>query len=147
MLRLHHTEIENHQGVNINENFLLLDENIWQNCKNILRQEDKDQDEMTHLIPAKDLDGRLVGYGYQDNEANRELRMLRELRDGKDMLQFQNVFPEYKEVVIYGCNELAVSFAEYMDEMGIKVSVIGEYWEYFGRKSDLGLFLLGGGRN
>lgn len=87
----------------------------------------------------------MVAYAYQDNEANRELRMLRELQSTEGALQFQDIFPEYEEVDIYGCNELAVCFAEYLEKIKVKVSVIGEHWGYFGRQSGSGLFLTGGG--
>lgn len=146
MLRLHYASIENQEGIKISENKLMLDKDIWQKCRDILKQDDQEQDGIIHMIPINDSDGKLAAYGYQDNEANRELRMLRELRDNEKALQFRDVFPQYEEVVIYGCNELAVMFAEYLDEIGIKVSVAGEYWDVFERKSDIGLFLSGGAK-
>lgn len=146
MLRLYNVGIRNFQGIVINEDSLILDKSIWKKCKENLKQEKQEKNDIIHLTAVKNQNDELIAYGYQDNEANRELRMLRELQSIEGVLQFQDVFPEYKEVVIYGCNELAVSFAEYLEEIGIKVSVIGAFWDYFGRENDLGLFLTGGGQ-
>lgn len=87
------------------------------------------------VTPVLNERGETVCFSYQDNEANRELRMLRELRQRKDALQFPDVFPEYCEVLLCGCNELAAAFAEYLRELGVTVSVVGDYWEYFGWES------------
>lgn len=46
------------------------------------------------------------------------------------------MLPKYKKVIICGCNELAVSFAEYLKGLGIAVSVTGEYWDHFGYQSE-----------
>ena len=97
------------------------------------------------LLPIERENHGVICYAYQDNEANRELRMLKELRRNRDALQFTDVFSEYKEVVLYGCNELAVSFAEYLEELGVAVSVIGKYWDSFGYTDNNGLNLLEGG--
>ena len=85
-------------------------------------------------------------YNLQDNEANRELRMLRELRENKSALQFTDVFPQYSEVLLWGCNELAVSFAEYLTELGLPISVVGKYWEKCGYKCSDVETLIGGGQ-
>ena len=85
-------------------------------------------------------------YDRQDEEANRELRMLRELRENKSALQFTDVFPEYRKVLIVGCNELAVLFAKYLEELGISVLVFGQYWEQHGYKSCSIEELTGGGQ-
>ena len=81
----------------------------------------------------------------QDDEANRELRMLRELRENKSALQFTDIFPQYEEVLICGCNELAVAFADYLMELGIEVSVFGEYWDRHGYESCASENIRGGG--
>lgn len=128
MLRLQNGKYESDDNVTISSNPLLMDSSIWENCKNILN-------DTIQLIPVKNIDGEVVAYAYQNDEANRELRMLKELRNSKDALQFTDIFPEYQEVVIYGCNELAVSFTKYLEEVGVTVSVIGEYWSYFGYTS------------
>ena len=139
MLRLQNREFINQDQMVICEKSLIMNESIWQNCINTLN--DKEQ-----FIPIKNTNGELLAYGFQDHEANRELRMLKELRSCKDALQFADVFPDYSEVVIYGCNELAVSFAGYLEESGITVSVIGKYWNYFGFTSCNEISLLEVGR-
>ena len=132
MLRFYHTNLENDGDITINDNSLLMDGKIWQNCRSFLQESDQKKDHVIELIPVKDAEGELIAYGYQDHEANRELRMLRELRENAQALQFADVFPEYQEVVIWGCNELAFFFAEYLKEQGIAATVIGQYWNCFG---------------
>ena len=132
MLRFYHTNIKNDSVIVINDKSLLMDVSIWQDCRNFLQESGQKKNHVIDLIPVKDTDGELIVYGYQDHEANRELRMLRELRENEQALQFTDIFPEYKEVIIWGCNELAFCFAEYLKEQGIAVSVIGQHWNCFG---------------
>ena len=132
MFRFYHTNLENNGDIVINDNLLLMDGDIWQNCRSFLQGFDQKKRHVIELIPVRDAEGELTAYGYQDHEANRELRMLRELRENAQALQFTDIFPEYQEVIIWGCNELAFFFAEYLKEQGITVSVIGQYWNCFG---------------
>lgn len=74
----------------------------------------------------------VICYAYQDGEANRELRMLKELLDSREALQFHDIFPEVQNVVVCGCNELAYSFVKYLESQQISVSVTGKYWDLFG---------------
>lgn len=145
MLRFYRTNLKNDNDIAINDGSLLMDGDIWQSCRRFLQGSDQKKDHVTDLIPVKDADGELVAYGYQDHEANRELRMLKELRETEQALQFTDIFPEYKEVIIWGCNELAFFFAEYLKEQRIAVSVIGQYWNYFGYESCEQKISLGGG--
>ena len=71
--------------------------------------------------------------------------MLRELRENEQALQFADIFPEYEKVIIWGCNELAFCFAEYLKEQGIEVSVIGRYWNCFGYETSEQKDSMGGG--
>lgn len=80
--------------------------------------------------------GKPVCYAYQDMEANRELRMLEELESSENALQFEDIFPEIKEVEIRGCNELAVCLAGYLRKRGIHVFVTGKYWKELGFPAD-----------
>lgn len=132
MLRFYRTDLKNDNDIAINDRSLLMDGDIWQNCRSFLQGYNQKKDHVIDLIPVKDAEGELTAYGFQDHEANRELRMLRELRENAQALQFFDIFPEYQEVIIWGCNELAFFFAEYLKEQGIAVSVIGQYWNYFG---------------
>lgn len=135
MLRFYHTNLEDDSNVTIDDNPLIMDSSIWLNCRRLLKEFDQKQYRAIHLVPVKDANGGLMAYGYQDDEANREIRMLRELKENAQALQFTDVFPEYEEVLIWGCNELAVRFAEYLKQLGIVVTVTGQYWDLFGYKS------------
>ena len=132
MLRFYHTDLENDSNIAKYDSSLLMDGEIWKNCRRFLQGADQKKNHVIDLIPVKNADGELIAYGYQDHEANRELRMLRELRENAQALHFTDIFPEYQKVIIWGCNELAFFFAEYLKEQGIAVSVIGQYWNYFG---------------
>lgn len=131
MLRFYHTNLEN-DNIAIDENPQLMDNSIWHNCRSYLQKSGQKQSHIINLIPVKNTDGELVAYGYQDEEANRELRMLRELWENAQALQFTDIFPEYQEVLIWGCNELAIRFAEYLERLGIVVAVAGQYWDLLG---------------
>lgn len=75
--------------------------------------------------------GRNIGCCWQDIEADRELRMLRELDEISDAVRFCDIFPDVREVVVCGCNELAYYFVKYLEHAGVSVSVSGRYWNYF----------------
>ena len=135
MFRFYQTNLENNSNITIDEEPLLMDCSIWHKCRNYLQKSDQIQGNAIHLIPVKNADEELIAYGYQDDEANRELRMLRELKENAQALQFTDIFPEYQEVLIWGCNELAVRFAEYLEQLGIVVTVAGKYWDLLGYES------------
>ncbi len=132
MLRFYDTDFIEEENIRRTQDALILDNAVWNACRNIVRKCSHYHNSLIHVIPIENKEKGLAAYGYQDNEANRELRMLRELVQCKNALQFGDIFSEYKEVVICGCNELAVSFAEYLTTLGVRVSVAGKYWEYFG---------------
>lgn len=121
-----------HGNIMISAECILFGKNIWNDVKECFKHNFRDD---AMLVPIESENHEVLCFAYQDNEANRELRMLKELRNNKNSLHFADIFPEYKEVVIYGCNELAVSFAEYLGEQGIAVAVIGKYWDSFGYTS------------
>ena len=102
MLRFYHTKLENYSNVAINDNSLIMDGGIWQNCRNLIWTLDQKQNHLISLVPVRNVSSELIAYGYQDNEANRELRMLKELTETEHALQFTDIFPEYKEVIIGG---------------------------------------------
>ena len=145
MLRFYRTNLKNDNNIAINDKSLLMDSDIWQNCRSFLQGSDHKKDHDIDLTPVKDAEGELIAYGFQDHEANRELRMLRELRENRQALQFSDIFPKYQEVVILGCNELAFFFAEYLKEQGIAVSVTGQYWNCFRYETGEQKDSLGGG--
>ncbi len=134
------------KGARLDEMSLVMENNIWKDGRTIFKNSGWRQEGMIYLTLVRDEEGTLLAYGYQDREANRELRMLKEVRGNKGALQFTDVFPEYKEVVICGCSELAVSFAKYLTDCGVRVSVIGKYWKYFGYISNYEMELNGNGK-
>lgn len=125
----------NSLDITILEEKVLMNDNLWRNGKACFRRAKKEKIITLPLVPIVDEKGDIVCYGWQDDEANRELRMLDELEKNINALQFKNIFPEVQEVLICGCNELAYHFVKYLENQRIKVSVTGKYWEYFGYKS------------
>lgn len=117
------------------EEKVLINDNLWRNTKVYFRRAKREKSITLSLLPIADEEGNIVCYGWQDDEANRELRMLNELEKNTDALQFKDIFPEIQEVLICGCNELAYRFAKYLENQQVKVSVTGKYWNYFGYKS------------
>lgn len=136
MLRFYSKEIECGDTFHIAEDGLYMDDGIWNNCKRFLPDWVEEEDCAITLIPVRNSVGELIAYGYQDSEADRELRMIRELKENKSALQFTDIYPECQKVIIYGCNELTISFAEYLKALGVAISVVGEYWDYFGYDSN-----------
>lgn len=110
--------------------YVLLDQDIWRNAREIFRKRGRGLREVMPL-PVLDKDYQLICFAYQDEDANREIRMLRELREAQGVLQFPDVFPEYKCVKIHEFNELAFFFAEYLRDQNIPVQVGGAMWQEF----------------
>ena len=83
------------------------------------------------LLPVLNQEYQLICFAYEDADANREIRMLRELSEMPDALQFPDIYPECQCVKMYGFNELAYFFAKYLEKQGISVEVMGMMWEGF----------------
>lgn len=116
----------------IAEKPVCFDKDLWRNSRMYYKNYLYDDITVMRLLPIIDKNGNLVCYGWQDSEANRELRMLKEIRQNRDAMQFKDVFKEVKEVVVCGCNELAYSLVKYLETQQIKVSVEGIYWDLLG---------------
>lgn len=114
---------------------ICFDKDLWRNSRMYYKNFFLDDATVMRLLPIVDGNGNLVCYGWQDSEANRELRMIRELGQNRELLQFHKIFKEVKEVVVCGCNELAYSLVKYLETQRIKVSVEGKYWDFFGYES------------
>lgn len=112
------------------KDYVVLDQNIWKKAREIFRRKNRDVQSATPL-PVLDKDYQLICFAYQDEDANREIRMLRELKETKGALQFSDVFPMYKCVNIHGFNELAYFFADYLKSQQIQVQVDGTMWQEF----------------
>lgn len=109
--------------------YLVLNEDIWK------RARDYCGNEKTYpLLPVLNENRQLVCFAYDEQEANREMRMLRELTENPKTYQFRDIFPQYKCVVIYGFNELAYFFMKYLKEQGIQVCVHGKLWQSYAKE-------------
>lgn len=116
---------------------ILFGENIWKDGKVHFRNYLSHDVSEVVMLPVKDENGETICRAYLDDEANRELRMLKELENYENALQMKDVFPEIQEVIIVGCNELAYYFARYLEKQHIRVAVVGKYWEWFGYQCDI----------
>lgn len=116
----------------IADNPVCFDKDLWQNSRMYYKNHLLDNVTVMRLLPVTDREGQVVCYGWQDDEANRELRMLRELRQNRNAVQFREIFGEVEEVVVRGCNELAYSFVKYLETQKIQVWVTGRYWNFLG---------------
>lgn len=110
--------------------YVVLDGDIWKNAREIFRTKSRNVRDFT-LLPVLSRDHQLLCFAYQDEDANREIRMLRELQEIEGTLQFADVFPAYKCVEINGFNELAFLFAEYLQSQNIEIQVTGSMWQGF----------------
>ena len=109
---------------------VILDKSIWENAREFFFFSRRSKNEIA-MLPVINGEGRLICFAYQDEEANREIRLLRELMEREDVLNFRDVFPDYEYVTIYECNELAYMFALYLKQIGVYVNVRGNYWKEF----------------
>lgn len=127
-------ELKHKEGITIvmAEKSLAFEEGMWRIGRDYFKRNLSSDLTKLPIIPILDDCGETVCYGWQDNEANRELRMLRELEKNQDAKQFGDIYTDIREVVICGCNELAYRFVKYLERLKIPVSVMGKYWEYFG---------------
>lgn len=103
---------------------LILDEDIWENA-HLYSAKHAERDDQNFLIPVIDQNGELICFAYEDSDANRELRQLRELSELPEAMQFSDIYPEYKCVIIHEYNELAFFFAEYLRHQNIMVQFEG----------------------
>ncbi len=107
---------------------LTLDQTVWKRAREYFARHKE-----TETIPILDHEGRKLGYAWQDGEADREIRMLRELREQNQMIDFRDLYPGYGGgVLIHDCNELAWSMREYLIESGVVVNVAGRFWNELG---------------
>lgn len=112
--------------------YLILDETIWENGRKYMVEHKWNQAEpLTAVLPVLNKDHQLICFAWQDDEANRELRMLDELVQCSDAVTFKELYSEYDAVVLHGCNELAYYFAAYLRKLGITVLFDGMLWKEF----------------
>lgn len=116
--------------------YLVFNRDIWQNAHEYCRKHPYSGTK--HLIPILDQEKQLYCFAYEDPDADREIRMLRELGELPDVVQFTDLYSEYRHVKICGFNELAYLFAKYLEILGVAVEVTGRMWQEFfvGQKYD-----------
>jgi len=116
----------------ISKEYVILNSEIWGNARNYFESHcSRIRGEENLLLPVLSMDKQLVWFAYQDANANREIRMLRELLNTQNALQFSDIYSEYQCVKIYEFNELAFLFAKYLECQKVAVQVVGIMWEGF----------------
>ena len=113
----------------IRKEYLVWNKNIWKNAREYCKRHPRSGAE--YLIPVLDENNQLYCFAYEDLDANREVHMLRELTESPDVLQFTDIYPNYKCVKIHEFNELAYFFVKYLKRLGITVEVTGTMWRDF----------------
>lgn len=116
----------------IADEHILRGNDIWENAKEYFKRNLTIDVAKIQLLPVVNKSQEVICFAYQDSEANREIRMLKELEDSGNTLQFHDIFPEIRDVVVCGCNELAYYFVRYLEKQQISVAVTGKYWDFFG---------------
>ncbi len=114
----------------IQDEYVVLDENIWKNAR-IFFNKNHEMNGADLLLPVVNESGQVICFAYEDDDANREIRMLRELSDNPEALQFTDIYPEYQCVKLYEFNELAYFFAKYLRGQNVAVQVEGTMWQYY----------------
>lgn len=134
MLRFFRKDFVKADGIQviIAEERIELNQNVWQNARDYFKCGVCDNADVVRILPIVNAKQEIVCYGYQDNEANRELRMLKELERTKEAVQFEEFYPDVHRVIVYGFNELAYYFVKYLEKRRITVSVMGCYWNDLG---------------
>lgn len=89
------------------EQSLTFGEEMWKAGRDYFKRNLSSELTKLPIIPILDDCGETVCYGWQDNEANREFRMLKELEKNQGTKQFGDIYPDIREIVACGCNELA----------------------------------------
>lgn len=113
------------------KDYLILDADIWENGRRYFANCHK-LFVGAAMLPVLNKEHQLICFAWQDDEANREIRMLDELAEQERALGFRDVFPEYDCVIVNGCNELAWYFVRYLKTQNVLVKVNGELWRELG---------------
>ena len=114
----------------IQKDYVILDEAVWENSRKYFSAHETFFGEKV-CLPVLNKEGQLICFAYQDEEADRELRMLGELEKCEGALTFRDLNPEYEGVTIHGFNEAAYYMAEYLMGLEIPVRVEGDLWKEF----------------
>lgn len=112
----------------IKKEYVIFDVNMWIHARKHFEWREK-MFTIDSLLPVLDKEYKLIGFAYEDIDANHEMRMLRELYQAPKALQFTDVYPECKGVKIWGFNELAFFFVKYLQTLNIPFEVNGHMWD------------------
>lgn len=125
-------DLNSHENISeiIQRDCVFLNKDIWENARKYFLNCKRKEEIL--LLPVVNEKREVVCFAYEDDCANREIRMLRELNLYTSIFSFKNIYPQYETVTIHGCNELGYYFAMYLKKHNIPVKVIGEQWEYIG---------------
>lgn len=118
--------LEGNKDVWIDKDCITLDEKIWENGRKYFLHCAES------LLPVLNKEQELICFAWNDEEANREIRMLGELSACKDAMDFKDIFPDTECVSVNGFNELAYYFVQYLKKIDMSVNVSGEFWDLFG---------------
>lgn len=111
--------------------FVVLNDNIWENARKYFSYF-KEKPKKEKWLPVLNEKRQLISFAWQDWESNRELRMLNELTEYPDALNFKDVYSKYDSVIIIGFNELTYYFTQYLISLEIPVKVcVDEIWKEF----------------
>jgi len=133
----------------INKEFVVLNEYIWENARKYFSCFEETS-KGVEFLPVLNEKYELISFAWQDWETNRELRMLNELAEYPNALNFKDVYPEYNDVLVIGFNELTYFFVQYLMRLDIRVKVyMNDLWREFGvwesaRQDDLNKFIVYG---
>ncbi len=108
----------------VSKDHVVWNKNIWKSARLFFASHKAGFAEYM-LLPVIDEERQLLCFAYEDADANRELRMLRELQEETQALQFADLYPDCQCVKIHGFNELAYFFARYLSAQEIPVQVRG----------------------
>lgn len=119
--------------------FVVADADIWKNARQFFQSYRTNLEEIP-LLPVLDKTNHLIAFAYQDEDADRELRMLRELTACHAAIGYAELYPLIDCITIEGCNELAFYFYEYLRGQGIPVSLTGDMWQELGVREEVKTF-------
>lgn len=114
------------KDIYITKDCVILDEKIWENGRRYFTFFPEG------LLPVLNEQHELICFAWNDEEANRELRMLDELSRCKGALDFKSVFSDAECVLVNNFNELAYYLVQYLKKIAMPVNVSGEFWDKFG---------------
>ena len=125
----------------IKRDYVIFNEDIWENGRRYFRDQIHDFNHL-EMLPVLNEERKLITFAWQDDEANRELRMLEELMECDDAVGFQDVYSAYDIVIISGFNELVWCFAQYLKKLNMPFKLEDIMWKELLCQEDLNQYNL-----